>query len=358
MTTGPFGQSWFRAVLSGAGGTCRLLLFVVGAQISSITPALASTLGTFVAGNPTEAILLQLVRGSRNRLLGHYEEVDLQHGRIVVVNAQVAGAIDRNTLVLTLKPSEILAPAISLSGSLSGDRIALTGGGNGTVFNIVLVRGSLHQFQGYVATLDATAARIQAAQVERNFQRRQSAEDQATLKRLTTVERWIREFGPLADAREQYLVLADRRYRQITMIMQSEYDRERTIIAGYMTESDRSRVWVGIDQYFLAAGRVHLAVQRHHQLFENSRAAITVDIAKSRRSCNVLRSDPDIAAASDQSSITSACTAVRSGVPALLQEITDLAASYAKAEAVWKGERRRQHEILGAAQQAISYTLN
>ena len=331
------------------------LLLVLGDCALFIPSAVANASGTYVAHNYNQAFLLELVQSRRNQVLGHYEEIDLQaNGTVVTVNAQVTGAVDRDTVVLTIKPDTIFAPTLSVSGTFSANHLTLSGGGGGISINLAMTRGTEDQFRSYMSGLEASSMRIRVVQAQQRLRQQQIATNQEDLKRLSLIREYMQEFGPLAAARERYLTLSGEKYRRITSIMKATYIRERTIFAGYRTVSDRSQMWVSIDQYFIDSGDVHIAVENHFQAFETFQSKIAEQIRAAQHSCHELRTRSGAGQEISGESLASACSQLSTRLPYFIQAMNKLRASYQYVGMVWKRERLEQKRILNAAQIAVN----
>jgi hypothetical protein len=72
---------------------------------------------TYVAGSEDSAILLQVVQTADGQLTGRYEQVVLQNGgKVARMVALVTGASDGHTIVVNIKPTELLSGSITASG--------------------------------------------------------------------------------------------------------------------------------------------------------------------------------------------------------------------------------------------------
>lgn len=330
--------------LLGIFGCCALLT----------TSAKANASGTYVARTFSQAFLLEIVQGRGDRILGHYEEVDLQpDGVLVTVNAQVAGAVDHGIVVLTIKPDSIFAPTLSVSGPISDNHLRLSGGGSGISIKIAMTRGTEGTFQSYVSDLESSSTRIRTAQAQERLQQQQAAMDQQNLKRLELIKEYMGEFGPLAASRERYLAFAEKKYREITAVMESLYIRERAIFAGYQTVADRSQLWVSIDQYFIASENIHIAVENHLRAFKAFQVKIAVQIRKAEASCHAIQTHSVAVEEAGGKSLGSACSRLFASLPQFIRSMHKLQASYQDIGAIWTTERLRQHRILNAAQIAV-----
>src|SRR5580704_16079167 len=128
----------------------RIMIIVCGLLV--VRPAWADLSGTYVGKSPTLAVMAQIVETSGGNLTGRYEQVTLQaDGKIEDMNAMIAGAVNGETVVMTIKTADFFAASIPVSGTFRGGVLHLTGGTN-LVLN--LVKSDEADFHAQVAALN------------------------------------------------------------------------------------------------------------------------------------------------------------------------------------------------------------
>jgi len=87
--------------------------------------------------------LLQVVQTADGQLTGRYEQVVLQNGgKVARMVASVTGASDGHTIVVNIKPTELLSGSITASGVVDGSIVRLSGGGYGSNLDLVFAKRS------------------------------------------------------------------------------------------------------------------------------------------------------------------------------------------------------------------------
>ena len=110
--------------------------------------------GTYVGKGNGSAFLIQLVQTSDGHLTGRYSQISLQpNGKLAETNAAITGASDGHTIALQIKPTEILAGTMSLSGTIDGSLLHATGGGYGNTLTLNLSKSSEDEFQAAISEL-------------------------------------------------------------------------------------------------------------------------------------------------------------------------------------------------------------
>src|SRR6266481_9487753 len=88
----------------------------------------ASISGTYVGTVPNSTALVQLVQTNDRQVTGRWEITNLQpSGKLETNSFLVTGASDGTTVVLSLKPSALLSDSLTLSGTVDGDTLRLSG---------------------------------------------------------------------------------------------------------------------------------------------------------------------------------------------------------------------------------------
>jgi hypothetical protein len=108
--------------------------------VAIINPAMAEGIsGTYVGAGSNSAFLIQLVETTGGQLTGRYEQTVRQpDGNLDQMNASIVGASDGRTVVLTIKPTELLSGSITASGTAKASQLHLSGSGDGRKINLNL----------------------------------------------------------------------------------------------------------------------------------------------------------------------------------------------------------------------------
>lgn len=119
--------------------------------------------GTYFASTPTGAFLVVVAQTNGNQLTGRYEHVELEaSGELEDTKRILSGAINKGTVVATLKPADflsaILSETVTVSGTFDGRMLHLAGNG----ITLELLKGDEGSFQAQVKRLNERAGQTRA----------------------------------------------------------------------------------------------------------------------------------------------------------------------------------------------------
>lgn len=228
----------------------RAHLWLVVAFICGATaPAWADSgiSGTYVTHAVNGSVFLELVETDHGHLSGRYEQVVIDPaGKLQDMNAAVAGAINGESVAVSIKPDGFLTTPLSASGTFDGTALVLSGGETQGAINLSFHRGDMTEFRQQVASLEAQANRINAARARAESLRRQEQYQTETMQKLADVTSKMRDFVARSPSPSGHFPVTEERMREVTERMRRGLERERSI-------------W-GIGQASLARGQVSLAI--------------------------------------------------------------------------------------------------
>ena len=350
----------------------RRQFFVLSSFVMMLSKPLvasaADVSGTYVASGPTLAIVLEIVADDTGKITGHYEEVGLdQNQQYYVHNDEVAGVVKGERVVLQIRPTFILAPALSLSGTIEGDTLQIFGGGGGAVINDTLKRGTEQDFAAASARIRAEAVRIAAARqaaqqqqaaqaaAQREWQARQ-AEQEKLRKQINQILAVTNVLSSAVAERVRQLRNFEQRYRGITAAMRNGLERERTFYsrAPGQTGATRARFSVQLIQMGLQASNLHMQVVTRRNNVQYWSKNFLQLIHATSEICS--GAGPLGASFQDEGDLASGCKAVLGGSAPAEKEIQEDLAAYAQEREIWHEEKEEQDRIIKAAQMAASAT--
>ena len=144
-----------------AGGLCSVQrLAVVILLLGLIGCGRSNHSGEYLASTATTVVRLQIVETADKHLSGQMEVSNMNpEGQIHYIDWSVGGVADGSDISLNLKPTSLLLGVVNVSGSLSGNKLTLTGGISGTSSDsYVLYRSSLDQYRTALAALKRQSA--------------------------------------------------------------------------------------------------------------------------------------------------------------------------------------------------------
>ncbi len=330
--------------LRGMVASCALTLGTPAALADGIS-------GTYVGKGSNGAFLVQIVGTSDGHLTGRYEQVVLQtNGALADMNATIDGAVDGQTVVVTIKPAEFLSGSIAASGSIEGSVLHLTGGGNGSSLTLNLVRSDEAAFHAQVAALADQARQITDANARQEAARRQAKAAAEWLANLQDLTQRMDSFTGKVAANLLKFPPVEQQYHTITGRMRGALAKEQTIYGGGQAAVARSQIFVAINQASIDANQIHINVQVAFQEFDFKAGQLQQEAAGVAQSCHRAHvatvADPVPA---DSEEGNSACLRFLDVAKEFQQRVAATRKAFAHIEQVWMAERRDQEAFVRAS---------
>ena len=330
-------------------------IFLCGLAMPIASASAEDISGTYIGKASNGAFLVQLVETGDGHLTGRYEQVLLQPGgKIDDMNAVVTGAVDGQTVVVTIKPSEFLSGTIAASGTIEGRLLHLSGGGNGGSLNLNLLRSDEADFRAQVALLTEQARQINNARLQQEAAQRKAkieADQLANLQRLT---QQMTVFTTKADAILPKFAPVEQRYHDITQRMRGALAREQSISGGGQASVARGQISVAINQAAIQANQLHISVGSSYQTFDFDSGQLNRESAGATQGCRGAHPATDTAPIPvGYETRNAACLRFFDVVKDYQQRVSDLRAAFSKAETIWIAERREQDQIVQASNAAV-----
>lgn len=294
-----------------------------------------SASGSYVGDGHNAAFMVQLVEGDSGKLTGRYVQVRLTpSGTVEESNSAVTGAVDGQTVVVTIKPTELLSGSITASGKLDASTLDLSGGGYGATLKLHLRKSNEAEFHRLIATL--------------KLQSQQLAETKRKAEFLGGVNNAISRVNDLADKIRAGQLKLDaaaigQRYRRATELMRSTQARQNGIIGSDQASVARAQLGVNIHQISIQAESLHSDIQANQKSFHAAVETLGKTHAVYIRDCQQIVTDAVLAPSPETKS---ACTMLGKAVSALSSRIKALEATYQSAEMAWNEERQKQQKIV------------
>jgi len=327
----------------------RFLLILVCGLVMPITSASAEGLsGTYVGKAGNGAFLLQLVETGDGHLTGRYEQVLLQP------SGEITGAVDGQTVVVTIKPSEFLSGTIAASGTIEGRLLHLSGGGNGGSLNLNLLRSDEADFRAQVAALTEQARQINNARLQQEAARRQAQIEADQLANVQSLTQRMIAFTTKADTTLPTFSPVEQRYHDITQHMRGALAREQSIYGGGQASVARGQISVAINQAAIQANQIHIGVGSSYQTFDFDSGQLNRESAGARQVCrgaHAATGSLHVPAGSEARN--AACLRFFDVAKDYEQRVFDLLAAFSKAETIWGAERRKEDQIVQASNVAV-----
>lgn len=300
-----------------------------------------SASGTYVGSGHNAAFMIQLVEGDRGNVNGRYVQVLLSpQGKVVESNSSITGTIDGETIVVTLKPTELLSGNITASGAVNSSELRLSGGGYGGTLTLHLSKTDEAKFQGLVAALSAQSQQIADAKVKAEF-----------LAQVKTAISKVEELSNKIRIQKDKMEAASivQRYRSATEWMRNAQARQSTILGGGQASVARSQIGVSINQTAIQVENFHSEIKAAQGSFQIAVETLGKNNAGPIRDCNFFVTD---AAPAPTPETKAACIGLDDSLKVLGPRVRAQEAAFQAAESIWSEERRKQDQILRASEYA------
>jgi hypothetical protein len=278
-----------------------------------------------------------LVEANSGQLSGRYEQRKMIGGnRLEQLNASVTGTSDGQTIVLQVRPTEVLAGTYVLSGTISGSIVQLAGGGYGQNFHLNLTKGSEEDFKDQVASLSASVNRtVATANLEAELAKAEKA--------LEAMSNFSKKPKPEPSAFVPY----EQRYRSTTQQMQAALGRQQSI-PRFIQTPRRGQIGTAINQASIETNQIHESVKSKEEEFQKGAIAALQTIEPLAGRCKDISAQANIAPPTLEK-LKSQCGRFKPIAKQFIEDAKKIADSYAKVEAVWRQERQKQDAIVRSA---------
>jgi hypothetical protein len=303
--------------------------------------------GTYVGKDPTSAFLIQIVQTSDGRLTGRYAQVTLQaDGKFQETNASITGASDGHTVALTIQSTVPLSGSLSLSGTVEGAILHVSGGGDGGTLDLNLSKTDETDYRAQIADLTLQAEQINAKHAM------ESAEHSlgAALTRVDTLTTQMATFSAqLPSALAKFSPL-NQRYRAITEAMRGGLVRQQSIYGDGQASVARGQLDVAINQAGVEANQLHNSAQSAYTDFNIKSSASLQLVAELQKTCQTANAKIDDAALLAR--WNTACLKFTTTIPDFQKNIGVLRDAFSRTEGVWQEERVKQELLIRSADSA------
>jgi hypothetical protein len=309
----------------------RSLWLVVG--LVSATPAGADGIsGTYIGTGANSAFLVQLVETPGGQVTGRYEQTVLEpNGNLKLMIASITGASDGHTVVVTIKPTELLSGGVTASGTVEGSLLHLSGGGGGTKIELNISKSDEAAYRAQISELTKQAHRLTEGRVRAD-----------QLSRLIDLTKKILANSIAADAQLEKFPPIEQRYRAITELMNAALARQRTIYGNGQASVARSQIGVAINQAAIETEQLHRSMQDSYR-----DAAAKIDaLRKAAREFGQLCQSAETARRTD---LRTACAQFLEAAEKFTPSAEALGRSFVQVENAWVEEHGKQERILRAS---------
>jgi hypothetical protein len=301
---------------------CLLLSFLAG------VPAYAEEIsGTYVGQGSGTAFLFQLVETAGRQLSGRFEQTVLEpSGKLAQSGAPITGASDGHTVAITVWPGGLFTRSTTLSGTLDGLQLHISGVGDKGKIDLPLRKLDETAYRAEVANLAAQAKFLNEAQAKADL-----------LDRLIKLTDNMLSYSTEANAQLSKFPPIEQRLRTLTGVMNSALVRERSIYGDGQASVARGQISVAINQAGMEAEELHNSMQTADQHIGNILRELGKNASEVATHCQVSDQDDDLSVA---------CSKFKEAGTKLRTSIAALAEAFKRAEQVWTEEHRKQQAIV------------
>jgi len=256
-------------------GTTKTMLKGFGLVAAAIVASGASSTGTYVGGDASSAILLQVVETGEGRIQGGLTitTMDKPSGRIRAESLPVNGVSDKDQLSLQLNGRTVVATA---RGSVITLNLIATGG---SLANVSLTRAPVSEFERRVQALQKQSDAV----VVRNKREKLTKDIDALVRKVEAFRAKVHNDLPRLRS------LPDK-YEALTTRMQQGLERERVAAS----QSARSQISFELS-VLVDSGpmeETERTVSFLKRSFEDASKAHRADFDALKRDCSSLRGEP------------------------------------------------------------------
>jgi hypothetical protein len=297
----------------------------------------AAISGTYVGSGADIAVLLQLVESNGGQLSGRYEQQKLVSGnRIEQLNASVSGTSDGQTIVLQVRPTEVLAGTYVLSGTISGSVLQINGGGYGQTFHLNLTRATEDEFRTRAANIATSANRAVATQTL-----------EADLETSEHTLDAMSKFSANPEPRPSAFIPYEQRYRTLTQAMRAALGRQQSI-PRFIQTPVRGQIGVAINQAAIETGQIHDEVKSQEAELKQKILKALAKIAPIGKRCEDVHAQVNIAPQALEK-LKSQCARIPQIAKQFGKDVQQIAKSFERIEVVWREEQEKQQAIVRSA---------
>jgi hypothetical protein len=312
----------------------RWLITVLVVGLVAVGPACADDIsGTYVGTGANSAFLIQIVETAGGQLTGRYEQTLLEPsgGKLNQTTFSMTGASNGQTIVVTMRGTQLLSGSITASGTIQDSLLHLSGSGNGGNVDLNLSRSDEVTYKKEVAKLSLRERQVieAAAKAELLVRFDKLTQDMATDS--GAIEAQLDKFSPI-----------EQRFRALTEMMDKALTRQRSIFGGSQAFAARGQIGVAINQGGVEAEQLHVSLQDagHDMTAKLQPLVNSANDLIARCTSNEMKSDAGYHAS---------CVHLFKIGKTFQEDVEKLRTAFDHAEKVWVDEHAKQLAIIRAA---------
>jgi hypothetical protein len=299
--------------------------------------------GTYLAGDTSTVVWLQLVRTPDNHLTGQLVATVVKtDGTIDRSDVSLIGAVDGENVSLTSSGLFGLQSS-TLSGTFAGDTLSLTGA---QPVPIVLKRSSLSAYQVQISELNSRSQAILAAKTDALAQRNAERAQQNFVQTVGSLIDQMDRFDTEADVHLSRFPNVEKGYDAITAKMAAYVERERQLSSNPNAVVARSQLYVAVTQVSLATDQAHIQGQSLESSLEMNIKPIGNEAASIESGCQQSGNTLGALTQSEVKMRNATCSRFLAAFPQFRVKYDATKAGLAHLEEVYAREKSSQQDLL------------
>ena len=303
--------------------------------------------GSYLAGDKSAVVWLQVVRTPDNRLVGQLAANVLKpDGTIEQNSVSITGAVDGENVTIQGNRFFGLEPFV-LSGTLRGNVLTLTGAQS---VPLSFTRSTPTEFRAKVAELNARSQSIIQAK----------ATAQAQLRTLEAARQFVAEVDRLIGRMQQFDLQADvhlgrfpsveKAYEAITARVSEYVARERHLAGNPNAAVARGQLSVAANQASIHTDQMHYQGESLQSSLETNVKPMADQATAFEQQCRAVSQNNGNLTSGEVQNVNAACGRLESAVAPFRQKFGAMSAGLAHLEQVYRDEYGKQQQLLQTAQ--------
>lgn len=318
-------------------------VMVACASLSLVTGCQRNISGSYLAGDNSAVLWLQIVRTPDNHLTGQLAANVLKpDGSVEQNSVPVTGAVDGENV--TIQGSRFFGlESFVLSGTLRGNVLTLTGAQS---VPLTFTRSTSPEFQARVSELNARSQSIIHAKAAAQSQLRTLEAQRRFVSEVDNLIGRMNQFDSQADVHLGRFPGAEKAYEGITAEVSAYVARERQLGGNPNAAVARGQLSVAANQAALQTEQMHNQGEALQSALEGNVKPMAEQAAGFEQQCHAVSQNPGSLTADEVQSVTAACARLESAAPRFRAKFTAMSAGLSHLEQVYQQERSAQQRLI------------
>ncbi|WP_162634340.1 hypothetical protein [Ralstonia sp. GX3-BWBA] len=319
----------------GCAAALGLLTVLTGCGPKSVS-------GGYLGKTPGTVVWLQLVETPDKHITGQLNTSTIdKDGKLLYITAPVTGAVDGQSISLSVKRDVLLAATVQLGGTVNGDTLNLRGGPTGD--EVILHRAKDDEFAADKQELAEQSQRFLAAKAEAEQRAETARREKQQLDEVRSLTQSVNRMNADLPRRVAQLLTAEKAYADITTKMRGLVRRQQELAGNPGAFVARTQVVVNLNQNLVNSNQAHISAGWAAQSLRTDIKPVIDRLTTAEQTCH--------RAGAAGSSANEACQALLAVAPAADLNAQAANSAIARVEAAYDRERSQQEELFRTAQE-------